>query len=59
MEIEKALDEGARITYQYRWVCGYDGEYTVYERRPYQKKTRVLEAGVRLSFALEKLLEDD
>lgn len=62
MDIIEALknkDEGLRITNGFRWlVCDYNGQWIVYERLPYKKKTTVVIETEDEELAVQKLLCD-
>ena len=62
MDIIEALknkDEGLRITNGFRWlICDDNGQWVVYERMPYKKKTTVVIETEDEELAVQKLLCD-
>jgi len=59
-DIYKVLeDHAARVTCGYRWLVMDLGEYTVYERRPYAKVTKMVYIGTDENAACLALIDAD
>ena len=50
-------DLDIRVTCGYRWLCRDGVEWVVYERKPYQKKTRIIIRAFEEKVAVHHLIK--